>query len=189
MPNSMQVYAELRVLTNRPTQEEEAAAPHRLMASLAGDAYSAALWLADVAKVLAEAETLGQLPIIVGGTGLYFKALTEGLSDIPEIPPAIRERYRAAAQTEPAAGASRRASPPRSRDRRAAPAQRYATHRPRAGGVGSHGPSARRMAGQQTAAAAAACANLSHRPDAGARGAVPPLRCTPRRHDRARGLG
>ncbi|MGO9486732.1 MAG: tRNA (adenosine(37)-N6)-dimethylallyltransferase MiaA [Rhodomicrobium sp.] len=101
--DSMQVYAELRVITNRPTQEEEAAAPHRLYGFRpAREPYSAALWLADVKEALAEAAQQGWLPIVVGGTGLYFKALTEGLSDIPEIPPEIRERYRAAAQTEPA---------------------------------------------------------------------------------------
>ncbi len=101
--DSMQVYAELRIVTNRPTPEEEAAAPHRLYGFRSlSEPYSAAQWLADVKAVLDEAERQGWLPIIVGGTGLYFKALTEGLSDIPEIPPEIRERYRLAAQTEPA---------------------------------------------------------------------------------------
>jgi tRNA dimethylallyltransferase len=101
--DSMQVYAELRILTSRPSPEEEAAAPHRLYGFRpAAEPYSAALWLADARAALEEAEREGWLPIIVGGTGLYFKALTEGLSEIPEIPPDIRERYRQAAQTEPA---------------------------------------------------------------------------------------
>ena len=101
--NSMQVYAELRVITNRPAPEEEAAAPHRLYGIRpAREPYSAALWLADVKRALDEAAGQGWLPVIVGGTGLYFKALTEGLSDIPEIPPEIRERFRAAALAEPA---------------------------------------------------------------------------------------
>lgn len=101
--DSMQVYAELRIITNRPTPEEEAAAPHRLYGFRpAAAAYSAALWLEDVQHALAEAEREGWLPVIVGGTGLYFKALTEGLSEIPGIPPEIRERYRLAAQTQPA---------------------------------------------------------------------------------------
>ncbi len=100
--DSMQVYAGLRVITNRPTPEEEAAVPHRLYGFRSlSEPYSAALWLADVKEALAEAERQGWLPIIVGGTGLYFKALTEGLSDIPEIPPEIRERYRLVAQREP----------------------------------------------------------------------------------------
>ncbi|MGO9171130.1 MAG: tRNA (adenosine(37)-N6)-dimethylallyltransferase MiaA [Rhodomicrobium sp.] len=101
--DSMQVYAELRVITNRPTPEEEAAAPHRLYGIRpAREPYSAALWLADVKAVLAEAERQSWLPIVAGGTGLYFKALTEGLSDIPDIPPEIRARYRQAAQIQPA---------------------------------------------------------------------------------------
>jgi tRNA dimethylallyltransferase len=102
--DSMQVYAELRVITNRPTEQEEAAAPHRLYGIRpAREPYSAALWLADVKAALAEAERQSWLPIVVGGTGLYFKALTEGLSDIPDIPPEIRAHYRQAAQIRPAA--------------------------------------------------------------------------------------
>ncbi|MGO9460925.1 MAG: tRNA (adenosine(37)-N6)-dimethylallyltransferase MiaA [Rhodomicrobium sp.] len=102
--DSMQVYAELRVITNRPTPEEEAAEPHRLYGIRpAREPYSAALWLADMKAALAEAEREGWLPIIAGGTGLYFKALTEGLSDIPDIPPEIRAHYRQAARAQPAA--------------------------------------------------------------------------------------
>ncbi len=101
--DSMQVYAGLRIITNRPTPEEEAAAPHRLYGFRSlSEPYSAALWLADVKEVLAEAGRQGWLPIIEGGTGLYLKALTEGLSDIPDISPEIRKRYRLAAQAEPA---------------------------------------------------------------------------------------
>ena len=100
--NSMQVYAELRIITNRPTPADKASAPHRLYGVRpAREPYSAALWLADVAAALDEARREGRLPIIVGGTGLYFKALTEGLSEIPDIPAEIRARYRLLAQTEP----------------------------------------------------------------------------------------
>ena len=100
--DSMQVYAELRIITNRPTPAEEAGAPHRLYGFRpAREPYSAALWLADVKAALDEAKACGRPPIVVGGTGLYFKALTEGLSDIPDIPEEIRARYRIAAQTEP----------------------------------------------------------------------------------------
>jgi tRNA dimethylallyltransferase len=100
--DSMQVYAELRVITNRPTPEEEATAPHRLYGFRpAREPYSAALCLADVKRELAEAKAQGLLPLIVGGTGLYFKALTEGLSEIPEIPDEIRARWRLAAQEQP----------------------------------------------------------------------------------------
>ncbi|MGA7328540.1 MAG: tRNA (adenosine(37)-N6)-dimethylallyltransferase MiaA [Rhodomicrobium sp.] len=97
--DSMQVYAELRIITNRPTPEEEAAAPHRLYGFRpASEAYSTALWLAHVAAELNDAPAREQLPILVGGTGLYFKALTEGLSAIPSIPSDIRDHYRRAAQ-------------------------------------------------------------------------------------------
>jgi tRNA dimethylallyltransferase len=100
--DSMQVYAELRIITNRPTPAEEAGAPHRLYGFRpAREPYSAALWLAHVKAALDEAKGQGLVPVIVGGTGLYFKALTEGLSDIPDIPEEIRARYRIAAQTEP----------------------------------------------------------------------------------------
>ena len=100
--DSMQVYAELRIVTNRPSPEEEAAAAHRLYGVRpAREPYSAALWLADVRAALAEAERHGGLPVLTGGTGLYFKALTEGLSEIPEIPEAIRAHYRLAATKRP----------------------------------------------------------------------------------------
>jgi len=100
--DSMQVYAELRIITNRPTRADEASAPHRLYGfRRAREPYSTALWLVDVRAALDEAGREGRLPIIVGGTGLYFKALTEGLSDIPDIPDEVRARYRLLAQTEP----------------------------------------------------------------------------------------
>jgi len=100
--DSMQVYTELRVITNRPTPEEEVQAPHRLYGVRpAREPYSAALWLEDVKAALDEAVRQSWLPILVGGTGLYFKALTEGLSDIPAIPDEIRSHYRAMAQAQP----------------------------------------------------------------------------------------
>lgn len=94
--DSMQVYRELRILTARPSAEEEAAQPHRLYGHVpASEAYSVARWLADVDGVLAEAAESGATPIIVGGTGLYFTALVSGLSEVPEIPEAIRSYWRA----------------------------------------------------------------------------------------------
>jgi tRNA dimethylallyltransferase len=100
--DSMQVYRELRIITNRPTPGDEARAPHRLYGfRSAAEPYSTAQWLNDVKPALAEAAAEGRLPVIVGGTGLYFKALTEGLSEIPEIPTEIRKRFRQAAQISP----------------------------------------------------------------------------------------
>jgi tRNA dimethylallyltransferase len=93
--DSMQVYRELRVLTARPSESEEASAPHRLYGTVsAAEAYSVGRWLEDVASAIEAANDSGSLAIIVGGTGLYFKALTEGLAPVPDIPPEIRARWR-----------------------------------------------------------------------------------------------
>jgi len=93
--DSMQVYRELRILTARPTPEEEARAPHRLFGHVSvRDAYSVGRWLDDVAGALAWCAGAGYRPIIVGGTGLYFKALLEGLAPIPSVAPEIRAHWR-----------------------------------------------------------------------------------------------
>lgn len=84
--DASQVYGCWRVLTARPSMEEEARAPHLLFGHLPYDApYSTGHWLREVEPLLA-----GQRPIIVGGTGLYFSALTEGLADIPTTPDEVR---------------------------------------------------------------------------------------------------
>lgn len=103
--DSMQVYAELSILSARPSAQDVARAPHRLYGHVpASEAYSVARWLEDVARVLAEATASGRRPIIVGGTGLYFQALTEGLSPLPPIPADLREHWRRLSQqVEPAA--------------------------------------------------------------------------------------
>ena len=94
--DSMQVYRDLRVITARPTQDEEARAPHRLYGHVdAAVNFSAGAWVSDAAKMLEEARAEGRLPIFIGGTGLYFKALTAGLSVVPAIPAEIRENVRA----------------------------------------------------------------------------------------------
>lgn len=91
--DSQQVFADWRVLTARPSLEETARAPHFLYGHLPIDAeYSVGHWLRDVATVLEECETRGLVPIVTGGTGLYFKALTEGIAPIAPTPPEIRER-------------------------------------------------------------------------------------------------
>ncbi len=102
--DSMQVYRDLRVLTARPNREDEAAAPHRLFGHVDGAVnYSAGLWLADASIALNEARREARVPIFVGGTGLYFKALTQGLSAIPPVPDEVRASVRARAAGIPAA--------------------------------------------------------------------------------------
>ena len=94
--DSMQVYRDLRILTARPSAEDEARMPHRLYGHVGGaEAYSVARWLDDVAEVLRQAGAAGQCPILVGGTGLYFTSLLNGLSPIPDIPDDIRDTARA----------------------------------------------------------------------------------------------
>lgn len=95
--DSMQVYDVLRVITARPSPDEEARVPHRLFGHVdPAIAYSVAKWLADVDAFLRSSEASGRKLIFVGGTGLYFRALAEGISQMPDIPPAIRKRWRQA---------------------------------------------------------------------------------------------
>ena len=99
--DSMQVYRELRILTARPDAGEEGRAPHRLYGEVpASTRFSVAAWRGEAAQVLREARESGSLPIFVGGTGLYFKALTEGIADLPPIDPAIRAAIAERAATE-----------------------------------------------------------------------------------------
>jgi tRNA dimethylallyltransferase len=94
--DSMQVYRDLRVITARPTPAEEAGVPHRLYGHVdAAVNFSAGAWVADASAALAEARTQKRLPIFVGGSGLYFRALTRGLSAVPPIAAEIRDSVRA----------------------------------------------------------------------------------------------
>lgn len=94
--DSMQVYRDLRVITARPMPAEEAEVPHRLYGHVdAAMNFSAGAWVTDAAKVLADARAQKRLPIFVGGSGLYFKSLTRGLSAVPPIPPEVRDSVRA----------------------------------------------------------------------------------------------
>jgi len=93
--DSMQLYRELRVLSARPSAADEAAAPHRLYGTVpASEAFSVGRWLEAARAAIAEARGEGRVPILVGGTGLYFKALLEGLAPVPDIPPAVRAHWR-----------------------------------------------------------------------------------------------
>jgi tRNA dimethylallyltransferase len=97
--DSMQVYRDLAILTARPKLQELVLAPHLLFGHVDGAVnYSVGGYLGDAQAVLADLKALGLLPILVGGTGLYFKALTQGLSDIPKVPEAVRTEVRARAQ-------------------------------------------------------------------------------------------
>ncbi|MBB4296240.1 tRNA dimethylallyltransferase [Rhizobium leguminosarum] len=103
--DSMQVYDTLRILTARPSEEEMQGVPHHLYGHVpAGTAYSTGAWLRDVSVLLPMLKAEGRLPVVVGGTGLYFKALIGGLSDMPEIPEALREELRARLLKEGADG-------------------------------------------------------------------------------------
>lgn len=93
--DSMQVYDTLRVLTARPSEEEMQGMPHLLYGHVpASSLYSTGEWLRDISVLLSDLRGQRRLPVIVGGTGLYFKALTGGLSDMPVIPDEIRDRLR-----------------------------------------------------------------------------------------------
>lgn len=94
--DSMQVYRDLKVITARPGAEDEARAPHLLYGHVdAAVNYSVGRYVEDARTALAEAQRLGRIPVFVGGTGLYFKALTSGLSAVPPVPAAIRAEIRA----------------------------------------------------------------------------------------------
>jgi tRNA dimethylallyltransferase len=89
--DSMQIYADLRILTARPSARDEAAAPHHLFGVADGaEIWSVGRWLRAAEAVLAEIAGRGRTAIVVGGTGLYLRALTQGLADIPAIPAEAR---------------------------------------------------------------------------------------------------
>lgn len=93
--DSMQVYRDLRIITARPSAEDEARAPHRLYGVLnASEACSAARWRDLALAEVAACRRDGRLPILCGGTGLYLKALMDGLSPTPDIPEEIRQDVR-----------------------------------------------------------------------------------------------
>lgn len=89
--DSQQRYADLRILSARPSAADEARAPHKLFGDLAADEPgSAAEWATKAAAEIRSAVDAGKVPILVGGTGLYFRALMEGLSDMPAVPAEVR---------------------------------------------------------------------------------------------------
>jgi tRNA dimethylallyltransferase len=91
--DSMQIYDRLRILTARPTPGEEAQAEHRLYGVVGPEiAFSVGDYVRTARPILAELKAAGRIAVIVGGTGLYFRALTQGLVDTPEIPPHVLSR-------------------------------------------------------------------------------------------------
>jgi len=93
--DSMQVYGDLRVLTARPSVEDEAIVPHHLYGFVDGaQAFSTGKWLEAMAGVLAKLKSTGTSAVITGGTGLYFNVLEKGLSPVPDIPDDVRAHWR-----------------------------------------------------------------------------------------------
>ncbi|NIJ36384.1 tRNA dimethylallyltransferase [Sphingopyxis panaciterrae] len=111
--DASQVYADLAILSARPAPKEMAGVPHHLFGHVdAADAHNAARWAEEARAVIAAAHAAGDVPILVGGTGLYLRTLLYGIAPVPEIDPAIRDAVRAMAvaeahaalaQTDPAA--------------------------------------------------------------------------------------
>ncbi len=102
--DSMQVYRDLRLITARPSVEEERRVPHRLYGHVdAAENYSVGAWRSEAVLQLAAAERESRVAIVVGGTGLYFNALTRGLAAMPPIPKRIRDEVRGRLKAEGAA--------------------------------------------------------------------------------------
>jgi tRNA dimethylallyltransferase len=118
--DSAQVYADLRIISARPSPAEEMRAPHRLYGTRdAALPCSAADWAQDAKREIARARSAGRLPILAGGTGLYIRTLLDGIAPVPEIDPAVREavrsfsvahNYASLAREDPAAAARLRPS-------------------------------------------------------------------------------
>ena len=99
--DAMQLYSELEILTSRPSAADERRVPHRLYGCVPGaEAWSAGRWLAAARDEIEAAWAGQQVPVVTGGTGLYFKVLEEGLSPVPAIPAEIRQRWRERMQGE-----------------------------------------------------------------------------------------
>ena len=89
--DALQLYADLRLLTARPSVEEEAQAPHQLFGTVdAADGWSVGRWQRAATSVLGDIAERGRPAVVVGGTGLYFRALTHGLADVPQTPAEVR---------------------------------------------------------------------------------------------------
>jgi tRNA dimethylallyltransferase len=146
--DSQQLYADLRVLSARPSVEEEAQAEHRLYGVAdAADAWSVGRWTRAILPLLDELRAEKRPALIVGGTGLYFTALTKGLAEIPPVPIAAREEAGALYDTEGEAAFRLRADDLRSASGGGHRARRPAEAHPGLGGGAGDGPVAVGLAG------------------------------------------
>ena len=99
--DSMQVYRDLRIITARPTPDEEKRVPHRLYGHVdAAENYSVGRWFGEAAAALADTFGQGRPAIMTGGTGLYFSTLTRGIAAVPPVPAEIRRVVRNRLATE-----------------------------------------------------------------------------------------
>ena len=106
--DASQVYADLQILSARPSDEDMAQVPHRLFGHIDGaQACTAARWAGEARAEIDSAHKEGRLPILVGGTGLYLRTLLDGIAPVPDIDPAIRASVRALPVTEAHAALSR----------------------------------------------------------------------------------
>lgn len=94
--DALQLYSDLRILSARPSPEEEAQAPHHLFGTVdAVDGWSVGRWLRAAVPVLDDVLARGRSAVVVGGTGLYFSALTQGLAEVPQVPADVRREAQA----------------------------------------------------------------------------------------------
>jgi tRNA dimethylallyltransferase len=110
--DSMQVYRDLKVISARPDEEEMNGVPHHLFGHVnAAERYSTGQWLEEARAKIRVLQKKNKRAVIVGGTGLYLLALTQGLSAIPPVPEDIRAEVRDIAETEGADGLRARLAP------------------------------------------------------------------------------
>jgi len=99
--DALQVYADLQVLSARPTAEEMRNIPHYLFGHITGDVrYSTGAWLREVEPLILDILARNKVPILVGGTGLYFRALLEGMAEIPPVNESVQSETKAMLETE-----------------------------------------------------------------------------------------
>ncbi|MDP3783579.1 MAG: tRNA (adenosine(37)-N6)-dimethylallyltransferase MiaA [Sphingopyxis sp.] len=106
--DASQVYADLAILSARPSEDEMTGIPHHLFGHIdAAEAHNAARWASEARAAIAAAHAAGDIPILVGGTGLHIRTLLDGISPIPEIDPDVRAAARALAVADAHAALTR----------------------------------------------------------------------------------